>query len=202
MATSNFKWAKWAALAAVVLGFALLANACGDTDTVLFIRVTGSTAGTISQFNVEVDIDDETRTFRIPESKTVINLPTSFTLQVGPSFTGAANIQVQALNESGQVIGEGMITTGTLAAGKLNTIDVQIAPVVVGSSDGGVRKDAAVDGPANDGAVDAPATDARDGGGTDGALMDAAKQPDATVMTPDAANPDVGAADAGDDAAL
>lgn len=181
----------------------LLANACGETDTVLFIRVNGTTAGSIHQFAVEVDIDGETRSFNFPETKTLINLPTSFTVQVGPSYTGAANIQVEALDDLGEVIGQGMSTTSTLETGKLNTIDLLISPVVTSTRDGGTRRDAAVDAPVNnaaDGAVDAASSDARDGASLDAVVPDAPVQPDAPVVIPDAAIPDAAAVDADTDA--
>lgn len=197
MATTSSRWVTCAAVAAVALVCGWLANACGEVDTVLFIRVIGTTANTIHQFDVDVEIDDEMRTFRIPEAKTPINLPTSFTLQVGPSFKGAAKVQVKALDEGGRVVAEGLSTTSSLESGKVNKIEVQISPVVSIPGDGGTRKDAAVDAPASDDARDG-ATDARDGASSDAVVPDAKQD---GPVAPDAA-PDGATTDAGVDAAI
>lgn|GEM_PF-5257590 len=185
-------------VAAMSLAVATI-NACGEVDTVLFVRVEGATTGTISQFAVTISVGEQIRAFTIPEQKKLINLPTSFTIEVPAAFEGVASVQVKALNEQGVVIGEGMATTAAINVGKENSIFVQISPVLALPADGGVppTKDGGV---VLDAAGDAkPVADAngKDTGtpGVDASIMDAPTVPDADVVVPDAA-----ALDASDDA--
>ena len=178
-------------------------NGCGERDTVVLMRVDGSTAGTISQFAVTLSVSNELRSFTIPDQKRSINLPTSFTVQIPPSFEGVATVQVKALNDEGVVIGEGTSTTSAVAVGRQNTIEIQIAPVIASTGDGGAPKLDAAGTLPTDGSLPKP----KDGGAGDVPKMDGAGDPpklDAAAdgSTPDgpALNPDAGAMDAMTDA--
>jgi hypothetical protein len=179
---------KLAMLVAGVLLAGATINGCGELDTVLFVRVEGATTGTISQFAVTVSVGEQIRAFTIPDQKKLINLPTSFTIEVPAAFEGVASIQVKALNDQGVVIGEGMAPTTAIDAGKQNSLVVQISPVIASNGDGGLP-------PAKDGGgmPDAPG-DARlaaDAGTADGGVpkLDASAK-DAPVVVPDASAPD------------
>jgi hypothetical protein len=199
---------KLSMLVAAVLLAGVAINGCGELDTVLFVRVDGATTGTISQFRATITIGGEGRMFTIPDQKRRINLPTSFTVEIPPDFKGDALVQVDALNDQGVVIGEGMASITAIGVGEKNTIDVQIAPVLVSPPDAGVggnppAKDAAI---ALDSAGDAKLiTDVgvTDAGSVnlDASKVDAPKNnPDASVR--DASSPKLDAPVVAPDAAV
>ena len=186
--------AKLGAALVASLVVAAAFNGCGERDTVVLVRVDGSTAGTIRQFAVTLSVSDELRSFTIPGQKRSINLPTSFTAQIPPSVEGTATVQVKALNDEGVVIGEGTSTTSALAVGRQNTIEIQIAPVVASTGDGGVPKRDAAGTLPPDGSLPKPG----DGGAGDAPKMDAAA--DGPTRDGPVLNPDAGAVDAMTDA--
>lgn len=200
MATTNSRFgARWFRIkvAMLVVGMLLAAstiNACGELDTVLFVRVEGASTGTISQFAVTLSVGEQTRAFTIPDQKKPINLPTSFTIEVPAAFEGPASVQVKALNDQGVVIGEGMASTSGINVGQQNNIFVQIAPVLAANGDAG-QPPAKDGGVVVDAAIDTQA--AKDAGSKDSATpgLDASI-PDAPVVALDAAVPDAAVPDA------
>ncbi len=144
MAITSSKHSRRLATGFVLLTLAVVSAAaalhgCGEADAVMLVRVEGDAAGTIAQFSVRTEVDDEVRTFAVPEQKGTINLPTSFSIQIPPQFDGAFRIEIQALNDDDEVIGEGSASANALQP----TITVQLTPVTLGLPDGGPRKDAA-----------------------------------------------------------
>lgn len=184
-------------MTATLLSLAMAAsNGCGEADTVVLVRVAGSVAGEVAQFDVRVDVDGEVRNIRVPERKASISLPTSFSIQIPSAFGGTVQIELRALDEDDELIGSGSVTAQDLQPGQQNTVDITLAPVTAPTGDGGndPNRDAAVV-PRQD-ASTTPEPDASTNPREDAAQPepDALTENDAAPV--DAAAPDAGVPDA------
>ena len=105
---------------------ALLA-ACEPRGSILLVEVAGDLALMPAQLSVAVTAGGiDHAPFRVPPTPTVISLPTSFTVELDRSITGAVTIAIDALDGYGYVVASGVTTQSHIASGGQTIIAVTL----------------------------------------------------------------------------
>jgi len=127
--------------ALILAGAGALAANCSQSDTVLFVHVTASSAPVdgIQQLHTIVRVAGQTHVIDVPDAPVAIALPTSFTVQLARSFSGELSVHVDARDGTGAIIASGNQTVSPLQVGRQNEVTVDLAP--------GSTPDAGMDGP-------------------------------------------------------
>ena len=105
----------------------ILLSACEQGGSILLVEVAGDLTLMPAQLSVAVTaggIDHEP--FLAPPTPTVISLPTSFTVELDRSITGAVTIAIDALDGYGFVVASGTTTQSHIASGGQTVIAVML----------------------------------------------------------------------------
>jgi hypothetical protein len=111
---------------ALLAAVALLA-ACEQGGSILLVEVAGDLTLMPAQLSVAVTAGGiDHPPFRVPPAPTVISLPTSFTVELDRSITGAVTIAIDALDGYGYVVASGTTTQSHIASGGQTIIVVTL----------------------------------------------------------------------------
>jgi len=143
-----------------------LVQSCSKPNTVLLVNVLddSGTLTAVTQLKVRVLVGTAVSQFSVPTAPGgPITFPTSFTVEIDRSNSGAVNVSVMAMSGSKTV--SGTANLGMLDVGKENVVTVHLGfppPPDAGVDSGGI--DAGVDAAADRGADGPSDTGARDVG--------------------------------------
>jgi hypothetical protein len=128
--------------AAVAASTAFLA--CHRSDSILLVEVAGDLTLHPATLQVTVTAGSDTRSLQIPPTAgAAIDLPASFSLELGPSLTGPISISIEADDAAGSVIGRGSTTQQDIDVGGQTIVAVSLVAVSGGGADAGDGSDAA-----------------------------------------------------------
>ena len=155
-----------------LLGLALAAGGCKESDSILLIEVAGPTDLDAVQLQVVMSAGLDSVRFGVPAtplpSGETISLPASFTVALDRSLTGPIMIEVDAVDATMSPLAAGTTTMQHIEIGGQTVIPVFLMEVLPpGSVDGGV--DAATDAADSGGGGAGGSAGAGGSGGTDGA---------------------------------
>ncbi|HVU51330.1 MAG TPA: hypothetical protein VHL80_11620 [Polyangia bacterium] len=167
----------------VLLALGLVAGACKQPDSILFITVYGPTDVTVNQFSVNVSVGDgTTQNILVPNAAASqnIDLPASFTVAIPSSYTGpilvAINANLVHADGTFDTLWAGLTMMTHIHLGGQTDLSVDLSPVQPpGTPDGGAGGGGAGMTGAGGAAGQGGASGADGGGGAEDALdLDAA----------------------------
>jgi len=113
----------------ILLAAVALLVACEQGGSILLVEVAGDLTLMPAQLSVAVTAGGiDHQPFLVPPTPTVISLPTSFTVELDRSITGAVTIAIDALDGYGYVVASGATTQSHIASGGQTIIAVMLAP--------------------------------------------------------------------------
>ena len=111
----------------VALAVVLAAAGCQRDDSILLVEVSGDLTLVPAQLSVTVTAEGVAHELSVPPSPTYIYLPTSFTVELDRSITGAVTIAIDALDGNGSVVASGTTMQAHINAGGQTIIAVTLA---------------------------------------------------------------------------
>jgi hypothetical protein len=114
------------ALATLVASAAL--PACHRADSILLVEVAGDETLMVAQLQTVVTVGSETKMLNVPPSPTptAISLPASFSVELDESLTGPVTIHVDAIDQTGSLLGSGDTTQDHINVGAETIITVNL----------------------------------------------------------------------------
>jgi len=105
----------------------VLLAACEQRGSILLVEVAGDLTLMPAQLSVAVTAGGTAHEpFLVPSAPTAISLPTSFTVELDRSITGAVTIAIDAFDGYGYVVVSGAITQSHIASGGQTIIAVTL----------------------------------------------------------------------------
>lgn len=111
----------------VAVAGVLAAAACQRDDSILLVEVSGDLTLVPYQLSVTVTAEGDSHLLSVPRAPTYVYLPTSFTVELDRSITGAVTIAIDALDGNGYVVASGTTTQSHINAGGQTIIAVALA---------------------------------------------------------------------------
>jgi hypothetical protein len=117
-------------------GFVCLVSlaGCSEPDTVLLVLIDGATSTQpIYQFQIEISVGQETRSFQLPETLRSTPLPASFTVRVPRDHEGPLRITIVAHDQMAREIGRGSALFDAFDVGGINEATITLQPTATSS---------------------------------------------------------------------